>query len=561
MTFNSRNFHNILRWLPATPDFPGQKVLYSVQYTSYPGEFQIKKECQNITELHCDLSAETPSGHDAQYIAKVLVDGRCHGQTIRFTPRAQTILGPPSLFIKSTLSSLYINVTLPLGPKGAPLEDIFKNSKKGPTTTLIDYHLKITDPPWAAQDLGNTTGQFFINVKNNQEYCGYVVYEPASDWGRGSSEEEFFCVLIPGDPWTLLRWPLLGAALLATIVIISIWCMCNYVKGGKKDSRPKSLDTIHRHPQIPPLDANLSISDLGFWSCEPTVYTTIQPKPNGPVVVDGSYYSKQTLHQSWQDSCTSSVETGVHSPTPNLQDTSSDWSANYSAVVVHVPPEDNEDVQQAENDESETSSPLLFRGRGWENGGTSPKLASHGAPPLTDESNQSEPLLLNAVRDSNGQLVFPMFPFQIQTSAGGRAPLPNPERGPLLSYLIVSKEDGPSLISSDSIESSEGSDSGWDESTINSPSPTYCNSHYCPTQLPSTSSSQYVLQSSYKKNCMPEVHHGISSTDSGDYGQMNSPWTWSGLQEREEKEDGEHRGGDEVSNNIVLGDWMLQIQE
>ncbi|XP_030012839.1 interferon lambda receptor 1 [Sphaeramia orbicularis] len=568
VSFNSRNFNNILRWRPAKPDFPGQKVLYSVRYKNYSGEYQTKKECQNITELYCDLTAETPSGHDIQYIAKVLANGRCHGHTTRFKPRAQTILGPPTLFIKPTRSSLYINVTLPLGPKGVSLVDIFKNSKKGPRETIIDYHLKITDPSWAAQDLENTTGQFFISVKHNQKYCGSVVYESTSDWGRGSSEAEFFCVLIPADPWTLMRWPLLGAALLATIVIISIWCTCNYVKGGKGDSRPKSLETIHRYPKIPPLDAKLSVSELGFWiPREQTVYSTIQAKSDGPVVVDGGYHNKQMLHQSWQDSCSSSVETGVHSPTPNLQDSSSEWSANYSTVVVHAPHEDNEDLQEAdENDEMEGSSPLLFQGRGWDNGGTSPKLASHGAPPLTDinscESNQSEPLLLNAVRDSNGQLVFPMFPFQIQTSVVGTAPLPSPERTPLLSDLIVSKEDGPSFVSSDSLDSSEWSDSGWDESTVNSPSPTYCNSHYCPTQPPNTTSSQYVLQSSYKKNWMPpEMHHGISSTDSSDYGQMNSPWTWSGLQEREEKEDGEHKGGDEESNHSVLGGWMVQIQE
>lgn len=44
-----------------------------------------------------------------------------------------------------------------------------------------------------------TTGRFAINLKNNQEYCGYVVYKTSSEWGRSESENASFCVTLPGE--------------------------------------------------------------------------------------------------------------------------------------------------------------------------------------------------------------------------------------------------------------------------------------------------------------------------------------------------------------------------
>lgn len=39
----------------------------------------------------------------------------------------------------------------------------------------------------------------------------------------------------------LLPWVLVSAVLLAAIITMSVVCMCNYVKGGKEKSMPKSL--------------------------------------------------------------------------------------------------------------------------------------------------------------------------------------------------------------------------------------------------------------------------------------------------------------------------------
>lgn len=146
---------------------------------------QPKKECQNITVLSCDLTVETPSIHDVYYVAIVSVNGRFHGQTIRFKPLAHsektylfihsfiiyilyTILsvqishllffcvskatfGPPILSSYTTAKSLYVKTTLPLGPNGVSIADTITNSTMGPRQIYIEYTLKITSPKWAVQ--------------------------------------------------------------------------------------------------------------------------------------------------------------------------------------------------------------------------------------------------------------------------------------------------------------------------------------------------------------------------------------------------------------------------
>lgn len=60
-------------------------------------------------------------------------------------------LGAPILSTHTTVSSLHVDVTLPLGPNGDSIANIFARSKKGPHKTEIVYTLKITRPKWAEQ--------------------------------------------------------------------------------------------------------------------------------------------------------------------------------------------------------------------------------------------------------------------------------------------------------------------------------------------------------------------------------------------------------------------------
>ncbi|XP_031708361.1 interferon lambda receptor 1 isoform X1 [Anarrhichthys ocellatus] len=557
--FDSRNFFNVLHWHLVEPTVPGEKVLYSVQYWSDATEqYQIKEECENITALSCDLTAETPSIHDVHYRAQVYCNGHLYGSTNRLTPIAETILGPPILSTHPTVSSLHVNVTLPLGPNGVSVADIITRSKNGPHKTVtIKYTLEITHPTWAAQVNEATTGRFIISVTNNQtEYCGYVSYKPAAEWGRSESERASFCVTLPGDPLRLLPWLLVSAALLTAIITTLVVWMCNYVKGGKEKSIPQLLVTTSSTPTrvLQSLDRNLIISKVEVCiNCDQTLYTTIRTKPNMPSVRPGGYSPQDILCQACQDGTGSSVGTGENSLTPNPEDTSAQSSEIYSVVAVH---EHNEDIQQATNDNRETNNlPMFSSGESWDN---RVRPLPHLDPCVSDPGRS---LVLQTVRVANGQLVLPSLIFQLQNSTDDTVPPFNPERKLLLSDLIYSKMEGPSLASLKSFDGSELSDSGCDDSSATTPTQTYCNTHYFPSQpvapyfhqgWKNTPSSDATLESGYKENWLPAILLETASKDSCEYRKTDYPRIWMGPKEEEEGEEDEDRG-EEETRQILLG--------
>ncbi|XP_042346217.1 interferon lambda receptor 1 [Plectropomus leopardus] len=573
--FVSRNFFNILHWDPVQPDLPGEKVLYSVSYWSDTMEtpsYQKKKECQNITALSCNLTAETPSLYDVYYRAQLYANSRVYNHTITFKPLAHTTFGPPILSTYTTASSLHVNVSLPLGPNGVSVGDIITSSKKGPNKAETVYILKITHPTWAALANETKTGQFVINLKKAQtEYCGYVFYKPNSELGRPVSERASFCVTLPGDPLKLLPWLLGVAALVTAIIITSAVFMCNYVKGGKDKSMPQLLvTTFNTTSRVLNPDRNIIISKPEICvQSEHTVYATIRTKPNMPSVGTGGYSPQDILCTSQQGSTGSSVGTGAHTPTPNHGDMSAQSSEIYSVVAVHVPSEHNEDFQQAPNDRETSNLPFPSSGNSCDIGRMSPKLTSQGEPPLPDldpcENNLSRPLLLQAVRDINGQLTLPSLALQLKSSTGDTVSPFNSERKPLLSDLIDSR-DGPSLSSLQSFEGSELSDSGCDDSTVNTPTQPYCNTNYCPSQpvAPYFQQGCQVTPSSdsgYKQNWIPATLLESTSKDCCEHRRTNHPWTWTAPKTQDEGEEDEDRGGEERSRQFLLGGWGLQIQE
>lgn len=322
---------------------------------------------------------------------------------------------------------------------------------------------------------------------------------------------------------------------------------------------------------LPPQDKSLNISKMDVVPvAQKTLYATIQMKQHVPSVGEGGYSPQDIPSQAWQDDTGSSVE--ADQPASNSRNTSGQWSVVYSSVAVHVPNQEEDVPQTAIKDTN--NPPLYSRSDGWTHGGMSPKLSSHEAPrltlPVTFDSNSADstPLLLHAVRNSSGKLELPALTFQL---------LGNTEdwqRKPLLSDLINCKTEGPSLASMLSPDGSEESDSGCDDSTLNSPMQPYCNRHYCPSGpvVPDfqqgrliTSSSDDVLQSGYKQNWMPA--NFLQSEHSREYtAGTNYPCTWSGLrkdEEDEEDEEDETLAGEELCSpsEILLGDWMVQIHE
>ncbi|XP_030606500.1 interferon lambda receptor 1 [Archocentrus centrarchus] len=531
--FVSKNFYNVLHWDPAKPDFPGQRLLYTVEYKSDEKNqsYQIKEDCQNITSLFCDLTAETPVVQDVFYYAKVTVNDRSHGSTTRFKPLEHTILGRPILFTSTTELSLFVNVTLPLGPKEVSIADVIINNRIVPSPTRIIYTLNLQYPDQAVQSFENWTGQFYINLQKWGNYCGTVIYTPSSYWGRPSSEMASFCVTLSDlseSPWMVLRWILMSVAVLVALVIVSFVCACKYVKGGKPKSMTQELIiTLGNSKILQEPDKNLIISPVEICPQRDEIfYAKIQMNTNGPSVRSGGY-SPQDIP---------------------CRDTSTQSSDNYGAVAVQVPPEDNEDFQQAVTEHRETSHPPV-----------SPLLPDHDSC----DSNPAGKLLIHTIRDISGKLVLPLFNFQLQSSNGDTVSPAYTERKLLLSDLTDSKDES-SLASLASLDSSEWSDSGCDDST---PTPLYCNTHSFPAQpaVPDsdkgcqiTPSNDATFESTYKQNWTPELFCGPSTIDSCI--RTNYMWTCTGskMEPHEEVEDSE---GTEQSKLILLGSWTLQIQE
>ncbi|XP_034030004.1 uncharacterized protein LOC117513877 [Thalassophryne amazonica] len=541
--FISRNFNNTLHWHHFEPDFPEEEVFYSVQYRSdlKDYDYQIKEECQNITALTCDLTAETPSILDVHYMAQVFANGHLLGRTNTFKPIAETVLSEPMLNISTMTSSLHINVTLPLGPNGKSIADIFNSSKRWPSIPSTYYILVITQPKWAAQSNKTENNYFVINLKNNHtEYCGYVVYMPNSEWGRSPSQKALFCATLKEDPWILLPWLLMSATILTIIAIVSVVYMCRYIKGGKGKDMARDLVNPSGNNPVPVLqspDADLIISvPVVCTQIEQMVYSTIMVQPRRPSTGIAGYSPQDIICQVMQGDNNSCVSTGLRSQSVRCQDTSTQSSEIYGAVAVHVSSA-YDDFHKDTIKDQDTCRPLRCNiGESCANGGTSPKLISHDSlilPNLDDyENDPGRPLLLKTMRDNNGKLILSTLTHQLQSSKDRPASPVNVERKLQLSDLTDSNR-GMSVSSLHSTDSSEWTDSGWDESTINSPVHFVCKTNYFPNQLAlpdfntgcmSPPTENVIIQSAYKQNWIPAVTPEKESEDICNYSKTNTRW-------------------------------------
>nr|XP_057909770.1 interferon lambda receptor 1 isoform X2 [Doryrhamphus excisus]XP_057909771.1 interferon lambda receptor 1 isoform X2 [Doryrhamphus excisus] len=541
--FHSKNFYNVLYWDEAEPSFPDEKILYSVQYRRHVGElpYQMKSECQNITARSCNLTAETPSVPHVQYRAVVYANGRFHGLTTRFNPIADTIFSKPILSLNTTSSSLYIHVTLPLGPNGISLEDIIKNSKNGPTTPLIQYTLNLTSP---TQVHHNSSGNFVVDFNGKTKYCGYVVYKPSHEWGRPESEMADFCVTPAYDPSEILPWLLMGAALLAVLVMISVGALCFYVKSGNKTKLPHSLEIIAT-TTLPKVEHSPAILKVIVCTQSEQIYlyecTSIRPRPNGPSTAPGDYSPQDIPCQPWLGSTGSSVERQNH------QDVSSQSSVIYSSVTMAVPTEEKELLGVILGD---SESPLLFSD-------------SQSAPNVEVwDRDPGRQLLLHTVQDTNGQLQLPSLMLQLESNTITH---PEPERKPLLSNLLVSTEDESSLTL---LQRSESSDSGCEDGALNTPNlQDWDYAHLSPNQTTTLgfylgknmTCSDVNSQSGYKQNWMPSFPFGIVPNDDLD-DRMNNP-SGTFIAHPKEIVDGAFAKDKASEEGIFLGGWGLEIQE
>ncbi|XP_056902225.1 interferon lambda receptor 1 isoform X2 [Takifugu flavidus] len=560
--FISKNFNNILHWIAVDPARPGENITYkySVEYKKHAdGEkYRKKAGCQNITTLLCDLTEETPAIRDGHYWARVFVNGELHGCTkTRFTPLAHTTFGPPTLSINSTVSALHVHAIPPLGPNGESIRDIVARSTEGPVETQLLYTLEITDPQSALQVKTNTTGQFILNLTNNNKYCGHVFYRPTAKWGRSTSEKTPFCIKLPANPPDFLPWLLFTAVFLLALLLMSFVCVCKYVKGVKSVSTPSVL-IISKTPTaeevLQPQNKADSISELVVYLDSAKRETAaIHLKHSVPSTSLGGYSPQDIPCQIGQDSSTDHVLCLTSDP----KDNSAQSSVSYGAVVVHDSTEDQGAIKNKLNSSLEEC--------GSDHAITSVMLSHTGSPLSVQDSPDSDPsrpLLLHTERDSDGNLVLPFPSFQFQSSTA------NLQRRPLLSDLIDSTMAQPSLSS---LLILDGAESECDDGIVTSPTQTYCNSHYHQPHagIPSphqanlnSSSTDGRVESCYMQNWIPEVNVETVAMHSDFDRRTDYPCTWNGLKREEVETEEDEKELESFSlREHFLGNWAVQVQD
>ncbi|XP_077384148.1 interferon lambda receptor 1 isoform X2 [Festucalex cinctus] len=527
--FRSKNFYNVLHWNALEPSLPNQQVFYSVQYRRYETEepYHIKSECQNITALQCDLTAETPPRLLVYYNARVYADGRFHGMTSRLEP-IMTTLGQANLSTVVTPTSLHVSAELPLGPNGESLEDIIKKYRSRLVDNCIEFTFNLASPESAKQEHNSTAPHFVFNLKSNQRYCGYVVYKNLCHVAPLQSEKAEFCETLPAkpsDPAKILAWALTGAALLAIIVMASVGAAFVYMKGGLDRKLPRSLEVhiarvLPSFQQTPENNLIMRRPTVSAQTEQIDIYKSapVKPTPNGLHVGPVGSYSPQDLPcQPWLGITGSSVGRST------VQPSSSQSSVVYSSLAAAVPAELNEPSRLPVEDRE----------------GPSP-------PPQSLDVEPCGQLKLHTVRDAKGQLKLSSVAFQVASGT---------ERKPLLSDLPGSEKDSSVLALLKRLDSSESSDSGCVDGT---PVVTDCD------RAPSAPLGNYISNnvapgqadpaSGYKQNWMPL---DATPTNDQNYMRRNHPWTFDGPPEMKDGEFNDNAG----FQGTFLQDWVLQIQE
>lgn len=574
----SRNFNTVLHWNKL--ESPDEGALYSVHYKRLGEPYKPKIECQNITTLSCDLTAETPYIYQNSYYAEVFANNHSLGRTALFKPLRDTVLGPPNLSVTPTTSSLKVTVTLPLGPDNkTSIEEIFNSTSFSYRDPPTFYMLNITHPSWAAQVHRNTTGEFVLNhlINSNVEYCGYVVYIPTREMHRNASESHAFCVALPDDPWLLFPWfLLLGCLLLGSFLLLVVVCR-HYVR--KKSNMPDALKLTSNVPAPlwhPPEAITFSIAKsyhypVGF-SYGDLKTGTLQMGPKFTSSGSGSY-SPQDEPSFIAQPRHCDTYMGQQGPPPEHSNNSTRSSTNYSMVVVQVAnegveeechrhPDSEDNINSPWSSESSDHKPNLVQG--------DPVLFSRGAPPepnrcVGDRDSTGHPLVLPTLRHIDGLLQLSTLLLQPETqSAMASMSLPTDAEGQPLLWDLDSTGQGASLLS-DLVTTGETEwlDPGTgreEERTIYTPISPMCfnNSNDSPSHsippinLADCETSSMTFLSGYKQHWVPFAPLGLTAEE--DFGISSYAPQQAWIDQEEEAEE-----GDEGISEFFLGGWVVQI--
>ncbi|XP_048860793.1 interferon lambda receptor 1 [Brienomyrus brachyistius] len=231
--FESRNFRNVLRWnLANSTDHP---VLYSVQYNIYGTEWKEKRECQNITALSCDLTAET-SDITELYHGRVTVNGGKPVLSPRFCPIRDTVLGSPEVSVSPEMESVTLTLKVPVGPENRASP---KELQRDRVKVIISCTVMLTpaeqmpcheilDPQKHLHTNTSDGSEVTIHgLKANTEYCGLATYTMEYDKKKRSSHSAVFNVKTHTGPMPLkplvVTSAVVGFLLIMALLTTTVW--------------------------------------------------------------------------------------------------------------------------------------------------------------------------------------------------------------------------------------------------------------------------------------------------------------------------------------------------
>lgn len=327
--FESENFRNVLHWDPLdSPD--NQTVVYSVEYNEYGDPFKPKMGCQNITALFCDLTQETiPPSLSRKYAAQVMVGGKKIGETTRFCPFTDSVLGPPNVSVTLDASVMTVRVDLPMS--------LGEMMASPPVYALILTHN--TSGGTITKEYKNTSAVFTIsNLQSGTKYCGSVTYNTDEVQRREPSKASTFCKTLRGDveevPFLFLL-PV-GIVLLLIVLILMIVLILWRLLMMKKVAEPESLNVTSS--ASPPLAADEKNTISRIWlQPEKAIIGEKEAGFTYKKKQESSGYAPQdNLEQPWH--C--QTYTTQQAAPPEEPHNSALSSPNYCLVMVHNSSED-----------------------------------------------------------------------------------------------------------------------------------------------------------------------------------------------------------------------------
>ncbi|XP_008572250.1 PREDICTED: interleukin-22 receptor subunit alpha-2 [Galeopterus variegatus] len=196
--FQSRNFHNILRWQPGRV-LTGNSSVYFVQYKMYgQRKWKSKEDCWGIQELSCDLTNETSDVQEPYYGRVRTASAGSHSawsMTRRFTPWWETKIDPPVINITQVNGSFLVILHAP----NLPYRD-----QKGKNISVENYYelvyrVFIINNSLEKEQKLYEGAHRVVEIAALTPRSGFCVvaelYQPMLD--RGSQRSEERCVKIP----------------------------------------------------------------------------------------------------------------------------------------------------------------------------------------------------------------------------------------------------------------------------------------------------------------------------------------------------------------------------